>query len=132
MAAANLSELYTEYLVAPIVAGLGKLAGTPKDTATDEKAYRQVATDPIWNNLPLPLRMIGSDKLRWDAFLLEARNMVFALSPDARLTSRPAATARLTALAGRLPQEPLEPAKNAAAPGPLAAPVAAGGASIPL
>src|SRR5205823_3771298 len=83
-----------------IIKGLGQLAGTPKDTATDEKAYRQVAIDPIWNNLPLPLRTIGRSKLRWDSFLMEARGMVFSLSPEGRLTMRPDAASRLNAPAG--------------------------------
>src|SRR5438105_12349130 len=110
MAAPNIIEIYSQYLIPAIVQGLGKLAGTPKDTAVDEKAYRQVAVDPIWNNLPLPVRMIGRKKLRWDSFLLEARGLVLAVNADMKLSLRPDATNRLTALARRLPAESATPA----------------------
>ena len=134
MASPNIIEIYIQYLVPAIVDGLGKLAGTPKDTAVDEKAFRQVAVDPIWNSLPVPVRMIGRKKLRWDSFLLEARGLVFSVNADMKLALRPDATTRLAALARRLPAESADASAPppSAPPPPLAAPITQSNPSIPL
>ena len=76
MAAPDIPGLYHQYLITQIVHGLHKLTGKPKSAAVDDKAYRQAAIDPIWNAVPLPVRLSGRSKLRFDDYMLAARTEV--------------------------------------------------------
>src|SRR5439155_1111378 len=78
------------------------LAGKSKQILLDLNLYRRQAVDPIWDQLPVPLRLLGRDKLRWDDYLLALRTELFVAQPDGRLALRPDAAARLDALAERL------------------------------
>jgi molecular chaperone DnaK len=122
MSAPNIPELYFQHLLPLIGQGLDKLAGAPKATVADEKTYRQVAAEPIWNSLPLPVRLIGRGKLRFDEFLLAARAEAFQVSADGKLIVRPDCASRLIALAQRMLPQPLgAPATLVAPPSPMAA-----------
>src|SRR5947207_1960688 len=102
MAAPDIPGLYHEYLITQIVLGLHKLTGKPKSVAVDEKAYRQAAVEPIWTSVPLPVRLIGRSKFRWDDVLLAARTEVFLVSAEGKLSLRPDASSRLWALVVRM------------------------------
>jgi hypothetical protein len=51
MAAVSVPDLYAQYLNRLILHGLQGLAGMPRNTATDEKTFRQAAIDPVWASL---------------------------------------------------------------------------------
>src|SRR5260221_14133834 len=102
MAAVSIPDLYAQYLNRLILHGMQSLTGMPRGTATDEKAFRQAAVDPVWASLPQPFRMVGREKLRWDEYLLAARGEIFQLGADGTLAVRADAASRLQALAARL------------------------------
>ncbi len=127
MASPRVSLLYTQYLIPLVLTGLKNLVGMPRTTAVDEKTFCQAAIDPIWTTLPLPLRMLGRRKLRWNEFLMAARGDVFKVA-DGKLAIRADAASRLTALAQRLIGPPADTMSL-----PLAKPVSPQGAgSIPV
>ena len=107
MAAPDIPGLYHQYVIAQVVLGLQKLTGKPKSVAVDEKAYRQAAIEPIWNGVPLPVRLVGRSKFRFDDVMLAARTEVFLVSADAKLSLRADAPDRLWALVTRMLPPPL-------------------------
>src|SRR5260370_41782447 len=102
MAAVSVPDLYAQYLNRLILHGLQGLAGMPRSTATDEKAFRQAAIDPVWASLPQPFWMVGREKLRWDEYLLAARGEIYQLGTDAKLAVMADAASTLQALAALL------------------------------
>src|SRR5437868_563280 len=128
MAALNVANIYRQYLLALIVAGLQKLAGKPKSTVLDENAYRRDVVEPTWSSLPLTLRMIGRGPLRWDEFMSAARADVFQATAGGKITIRPDAGARLDGLVQRLLTKPGQAAtvvNQSSPPLPVAKPVTA-------
>src|ERR1700675_1658963 len=113
MAALDIVNIYRQYLLALIVAGLQNLAGKPKSAVLDEKAYRREVVEPVWSSLPLPLRMMGRGPLRWDEFMIAARAEVFKAPADGKITIRPDAATRLDNLIQRLLAKPGQAAPTA-------------------
>lgn len=108
-------QLYQQHCIKLILAGLQQAVGQPTSLVTDESQFRQKMLEPLWNFLPLPLRRIGRDKLRWDEYMAGVRKEAF-VNQGGKLALKPDAAARLDALAARM--------FGAAAPVPLAKPVA--------
>ena len=106
MAAFNIVNIYRQYLLGLIAAGLQTAAGKPKNVIMDEKTYRQEVIEPTWSSLPLPLRMIGRAPLRWDEFLFGARAEAYQATPDGKITLRADTVARLEGLVQRLLTKP--------------------------
>src|SRR5436309_3922860 len=98
---ANILELYQQYCLKLIHSALQTHVGQPRSLITDEAKYRAKIIEPTWNFLPLPLRMIGRQKLRWDEFFLALRLEVF-LGNDGKLRLREDTPARMESLARRL------------------------------
>jgi molecular chaperone DnaK len=99
--ASKILELYRQHCLQLITAALQKVVGRPPTLVTDADQFQKQVIDPAWQALPLPLRLQGRLKLRWDDFLLEGRKEVFRAA-DGKLTLKPDAAARLEALAQRL------------------------------
>ena len=73
-----------EALVARVAA---KLSGAAADTLTDDAKYRERVIDPAWGLLPLPVRLVGRRRLRWDELFLALRAEAFVVR-DGRVALR--------------------------------------------
>jgi molecular chaperone DnaK len=128
MAVPDLAELYRHYFLKLLVPDLQGLAGKPTAVVMDPDRFTKEVVDATWLNLPLPLRMLGRDKVGWDRFLHLARAEAFVAVPGGKLAVRPDVAARLDALVERFVRQPQEPTAApratppAAAPSPTAAP----------
>ena len=86
---------------------------------SDDEKYRAYVIDPAWSLLPLPIRMIGRERLRWDSMFQAARLSLFVAEDDT-VSIHPDARRRLEQLiAPRLPMGQVESgtARAAAEPG---------------
>ena len=122
MAQQNLLEIYRQYCLKFILTGLQSVAGKPKTVVTDLTQYQNQLVYPIWNMLPLPIRLMGRPKLRWDEFFTNLRPEIF-LAPDGRIALRPDASQRLMLLTNRMFGTAAAPATAAPATVPMAMPV---------
>jgi molecular chaperone DnaK len=75
--AANLWDHFQQSANPIIVSALQHLQGRPPSILLDEPGYRKQVIDAAWNEVPLPLRMIGRKRLHWDELFLELRKEVF-------------------------------------------------------
>ncbi len=126
----SLLDIYRLYCLKLIFAGLQGVVGKPKTLIVDLGQYQTHLTEAIWNTLPLPIRLMGRQKLRWDEFFAQMRPEVF-LAPDGRLALRADAAQRLLTLAQRMFSEPVSAALASAAPAvPMAVPVAPSSAMV--
>jgi len=124
MAQQSLLDIYRQYCLKFVLAGLQSAVGKPKTVITDLTQYQNHVIYPTWNMLPLPIRLMGRPKLRWDEFFTHLRPEVF-LAPDGRVTVRSDASQRLMALANRM-------FGGAAAAVPTAAPAPAAQPAVPM
>src|SRR5262245_4892734 len=123
MAQQSLFDIYRQFCLKFVLAGLQSAVGKPKTVITDLTQYQNQLVDPIWNMLPLPIRLMGRPKLRWDDFFTQVRPEVFK-APEGRIELRPDASQRLVSLVQRM----FGPGPATAAPAqpsvPMAMPVA--------
>ncbi len=78
--AENIQEIYGNYLVKLVLQALQPAVGQPATTVTDNAQFQKTVIDPGWNMIPVPLRVRGRDKLRWDDFLRDLRKHVYGVS----------------------------------------------------
>ncbi len=97
----NLYEIYSQYCSKLIMSALNSLQGQDPGIVRDEGLYRQKVIEPCWNYLPLPLRMFGRDKLRWDEYFLALRLDAFRAF-DGKLAIRQDIVPRMQSLAQKL------------------------------
>ena len=98
----NVLEIYLSHANRLILQAAAGVAGSPKQVILDQNLYRQKIVEPIWYQLPVPLRLLGRDKLRWEDFMLAMRTELFVAQSDGRIAVRPDAAVRLESLAKRL------------------------------
>ncbi len=79
---------------------------------SDDEKYRAYVIDPAWDLLPLPIRMIGRERLRWDPIFQAARSSLFIVEDDT-VSLHPDARRRLEQLI--TPHLPTAPAETAPA-----------------
>lgn len=48
----------------------------------DDRRFKEAVNDKLWQLLPLPVRMIGRQRLRWDPLLLGLRSQLFTVQGD--------------------------------------------------
>lgn len=101
MAQQSLLDIYRQYCLKFVLAGLQSAVGKPKTVITDLTQYQNHVIYPTWNMLPLPIRLMGRPKLRWDEFFTHLRPEVF-LAPEGRVTVRADASQRLMVLVNRM------------------------------
>ncbi len=99
--ASNLFDTYQQYCLKLIYNSLQRMVGQSQNLIVDEALFRQHIINETWNYLPLPLRQLGRDQLRWDEFFLALRMEVF-VTLEGKLALRPDALQRLEILARRL------------------------------
>jgi molecular chaperone DnaK len=63
-----------------VEASLKGVVGKAAPFVTDDAHYHQYVIQPGWNALPLPVRLMGRQYLRWDEFYRALRREVFDLS----------------------------------------------------
>ena len=59
---------------------LPTMVGQPSSSLADAKTFRERVVEPSWNELPLPLRMLGRERLNWDQFLGDIRDAAYDAS----------------------------------------------------
>jgi molecular chaperone DnaK len=128
MAQQNLFDLYRYYCVKHVLAGAQSVVGRPRTVIADPTQYQQLI-EATWNLLPLPVRLMGRAKLRWDDFFQHLRSEIF-LAPDGRVTLRPDASQRVMALTQRLFGGAASETAQRGAQVPIAVPVRPGGPPI--
>ncbi|TWU09831.1 hypothetical protein [Allorhodopirellula heiligendammensis] len=78
-----------------------------KPFIVDDAKYKANVIDPAWEVLPTPVRLLGRDRLNWDAIFLAGRSKVFLIEGE-DVTVHPEAKQRINNLfAGMLPKEQL-------------------------
>ncbi|HEX3313588.1 MAG TPA: Hsp70 family protein [Gemmataceae bacterium] len=95
-------DVYLSHANRLILQTAQSIAGQPKQVLLDVNHYRQKVVEPIWNQLPVPMRLLGKDQLRWEDIMLAMRTELFVAGGDGRIGIRPDAGARLDALTRRL------------------------------
>ncbi|MCI0682113.1 MAG: Hsp70 family protein [Gemmataceae bacterium] len=131
MAQQSLHDIYRQYCLKFVLAGLHSVVGKPKNLVTDLAQYQNHVIYPTWNMLPLPIRLMGRPRLRWDEFFTHLRPEVF-LAPEGKVALRADASQRLMQLVNRMfGGAGAAAAPAAAGPLPAAFPVAAPGA-VPM
>ena len=95
-------DVYLSHANRLILQTAQSIAGQPKQLLLDMNLYRQKVVEPIWNQLPVPMRLLGKDQLRWEDIMLAMRTELFVAGGDGRIGIRPDAAARLDALTRRL------------------------------
>src|SRR5262245_42561217 len=123
MAQQNLLDIYRQFCLKFVLSGLQSIVGKPKTVVTDLAQFQNLIVYPIWNMLPLPIRLMGRPKLRWDEFFTNLRPEVF-LAPDGRVALRPDASQRLMLLANRMFGAPGAAAAPGAVPAAPTVPIA--------
>jgi hypothetical protein len=84
-------------IASTVVAGVTQAASQGAAIIADDAAYLENVIDPTWELLPLPVRMIGRERLRWDALFYAARETVFVVDGDS-VSVHPEATQRVARL----------------------------------
>ena len=89
--AAQLWAAHKDTVYDSILSYAAKAAQSGSTYISDDQKYRAYVIDPAWDLLPLPIRMIGRQRLRWDSIFQAARESLFlidadtvSLHPDAR------------------------------------------------
>jgi molecular chaperone DnaK len=125
--AMNHAEFYGKYGLKLINAFMQTVVGKPRKVVVDEKLYRQQVIDPSWEALPMPMRMLGRSRLRWEEFLLALRTDIFLAVQD-RLALRKDAAERMKAIVAKMfgstPRKaaPVKPADDIPWAGPAGTP----------
>jgi molecular chaperone DnaK len=100
MAQPNLLDIYRQYCLQHVLTGLQGVVGRPKAAVTDPAQFQQLV-DGTWNLLPLPVRLMGRERLHWEEFFHQLRLEVFT-APEGRIGLRQDATQRLLGIMQRL------------------------------
>jgi hypothetical protein len=88
----------------------------------DDAKYKANVVDPAWEMLPMPVRLLGRERLRWDSIFESARTWVFVVDGES-VSVHPEAKQRINQLfSGMLPAESdlaIEPAPASTADGKI-------------
>jgi hypothetical protein len=52
------------------------------ETLQDEQKYKACVVDPLWEALPLPVRLLGRDRLRWDTICNALKTTIFIVDKN--------------------------------------------------
>src|SRR5262245_56440545 len=97
----SLHEIYRHFCLHTIQVGLQWIVGKPTSSITDLAQFKSQLVDPTWNVLPVPIRLLGRPKVRWDEFFGHLRTEVF-IGQEGKIALRPDAGKRMTSLVDRL------------------------------
>lgn len=97
----NLGKLFHDHGLRIVEQTLQSIAGQPTEVVAEAAQYQKLVVNRAWEQMPLPIRLIGRDKLPWDALFAALRKEVFEAHAG-KLALRTDAGARLAAIAGKL------------------------------
>lgn len=124
--AENHGNLLTAHAVPLVSKLLQTLSGKTADYLLEDARYEKQVIAPAWALMPLPIRMIGRDRLRWNVFFHMIRQELFEVH-DGKIHIRPDMNQKIVGLVGRLfpgksnaPPVPAPPPIPGALPPPLA------------
>ncbi|TWU23469.1 hypothetical protein Pla52o_30050 [Novipirellula galeiformis] len=52
---------------------------------SNDESYRLKVIDPAWEMLPMPVRLLGRERLKWDALFISARGQIFVIDGESVL-----------------------------------------------
>jgi len=82
----------------------------------DDAKYKANVVDPAWEMLPMPIRLLGRERLRWDSIFDSARAKVFVIDGESA-TVHPEAKQRINQLfSGMFPSDPKLAVESEATP----------------
>jgi hypothetical protein len=90
--------------VANLVLGIAeKAAGHGTPNIVDDEKYQDKVVTPAWNTLPIPIRLLGRARLKWDRIFEDLRSAVFVIDGNT-VSIHPDAKSRiLSVFSSRLP-----------------------------
>jgi WD40 repeat protein len=101
-AARGLWQQYGDQVVVKALELANQAATLGKTCIADDARFKATVNDPLWQMVPLPLRLFGRNRLRWDSLLFGIRDSVFIIEAD-RVYLHPETKQRInTALTGAL------------------------------
>jgi hypothetical protein len=77
-----------------------KVAESGSTYISDDTKYRTHVIDPAWDLLPMPVRLIGRERLHWDSMFNKARASLFVIDGDS-VSLHPDARQRLEQMIAR-------------------------------
>ena len=73
---------YGDSMCEMVVTYANQAAAKGSTFIADDAKYQANVIDPTWEMLPMPVRMIGRERLKWDALFYAARSTVFVIDGD--------------------------------------------------
>lgn len=111
MAGDSAAELWAQHggkVCDAVLSYASKTTSSGASYISDDAKYKTTVIDPAWDLMPLPIRMIGRDRLKWDSMFLAARANLFVVDGET-VTLHPEARQRLEKLiVARLPGKAVE------------------------
>lgn len=99
---------YGDKICEVVVTYAGQAATKGSAFIADDARYRVNVVDPAWEMLPMPVRLLGRERLKWDAIFYSARAKVFVIDGDS-VSVHPEAKQRISQLfAEMFPTDPQE------------------------
>lgn len=96
---------YGDSICEMVVKYANQAAAKGSSFIADDAKYRANVIDPTWEMLPMPVRMIGRERLKWDALFYAARATVFVIDGDS-VSVHPDAKQRVSRMfSGMLPAD---------------------------
>lgn len=88
--AGNYWDQYGDQISGCIVEYSNRILSIGGSVILDDHKYKEKVVDPLWLALPLPVRLVGRDRIHWDDLLNELRNKLFIIENDTiRLYPKP-------------------------------------------
>ena len=102
-AASGLWSKHGDKVVDGIMSSLTKAVSLGAANIADEAKYKTSVIDASWDLMPLPVKLLGRERLQWDQFFAMARSELIVvdgetvtLHPDARTKISDAIASRLS------------------------------------
>jgi hypothetical protein len=95
------ADALLEQCVRLIEKSVHAMAGHAAHTLSDDDLYRRTVIDPAWHMMPLPIRLLGRERLGWDELFFRLRSEVFEVR-GSELHLRTDARAKLLPILGKM------------------------------
>lgn len=77
----QLWDTYGDMITSTVLPVANEIAKLGKRQIADDEKYK-THVDRLWKMLPLPVRLLGRKRLRWDAFLFDLRDTIFLIEGE--------------------------------------------------
>ena len=67
---------------AKMLEGANNAVALGKPTIAEDEKYKLHVIDPLWLSMPMPMQLIGRDRLNWDGMLFQLRSKVFLIEGE--------------------------------------------------